>query len=424
MFTNAKKIFYFQQYFVIRLGEKTYDYNPKNNSFALLRAFFSLLRHAFKADSHRDGKQKTLKRFKYLIYVETINQKNAIIDVFNQAEKNDFLFIVNNSIEVPNFDNSQFPNKKAFLKALWYLPKAYCISQKYRASLKGRISGGHILVNLALFMASAALFEEYFKETQCDKVILTNDHNLQPLALLYAAKKAGIKSYYIQHASVSEAFPKLLPDVALLEGNQAVDTYKIIGNLSRKQELVGIARMDGLLGYKNEICKTDRVVGLCLKPYYSEALIRELILNIRRSEAVSKIILRPHPGNNADFYAFLKGFNIEISNAKLERPHEFIKQLDVMISGESSIILEAALMKVKTLYIDDKVAQFDLYGFVKNGVTEALPSVIDLAKVLSQPDLGHDTDKYYQNCRYYCSTVNTDYQNRSKELILKNLLTA
>jgi len=422
MFVNAQKLFYFHQYFVIRLGEKTYVYQPEKDSFPIVRALLSLVLHALKGLLQKSKKFPKDKHYRHLVYLETINQKNAVVDVFAQANREEFLFVVQNDVVMPEFENQLFPSHSLFCKALLYFPKAVLLSRKYRDAQKGVINGAHILVNFSLFLASVDWFATCLQNVQCEKIILTNDHNLQPLALLYAARKARVKSYYIQHASVSEAFPKLLPDVALLEGQQAVDTYKKIGNLSRTTKLVGIARMDGLLNSKTITKNQDRVVGLCLKPYYSKELIENLIAKIQQSEAVGKIILRPHPGNSQAFYDFLEGFNVTISNAKTQRPHEFIRQLDVMISGESSILLEAALMKVKTLYIDDKVARFDLYGFVKNGITEVLPSLEDLPSVLSRPDLAEHLEDYYQNCQYYCSTVNTQHENKSKELILKSLI--
>lgn len=423
MFKNAKILFYFNQYFVIRLGEKVYSYSPGIDNFSVLRALGSLLFHCYKNRSVSVSDRIT-KSYKQLVYVETINQKNAIIDVFgamNEAEKSNTLFVLNNALSMEGFASVPFNNRKLFLLGLWYFPKAVCLSGKYIRKNQGIINKAHVYVNLALFMASVKCFEKYIEVSGCKKVILTNDHNLQPLGLLLAARNKNCVSYYIQHAAVSEAFPKLLPNVALLEGQQAVATYQKIGNLSRIQKLVGIARMDGLLGYKTTNKTKDVVVGFCLKPYYSMELIKEIIDSIRASQNVSEIILRPHPGNSEEFYQTLNGLNITISNAKKERPHEFLKKTDVMVSGESSIILEAALMKVKTIYIDDKFAQYDLYGFVKNGITtpvSSIPEITDLLNTLSYDEV----EDHYQKCQYYCSTVNTENENKSKELILNYLL--
>lgn len=422
MFKDSKTLFYFNQYFVIRLGEKLYQFNPKIENFSLFRAFSTLLFHTGKL-LFKNHTTSIKKKYKYIVFIETLNQKNAVLDVFNfmQKQREEVLFIVNNGITIDGFDNLQFNNRKSFLLGLFYLPKAYRISGKYTQRNKGILNQVHVLVNLSLFLSSVKIFNQYIEKTGAKKIILTNDHNLQPLALLLSAKRQQVKSYYIQHASVSPAFPKLLPDVALLEGQQAIDIYNQIGNYAKEIKLVGIARLDGILAYKKEFKTKEIFVGFCLKPYYSVDLIKEIIEAIRKANNVSKIILRPHPGNSVEFYQSLQQFNVAISNAKKERPHEFIKQIDVMISGESSIILEAALMKTKTIYIDDKIAQLDLYGFIKNGITTFAPDAAAITQMLNEMDASQ-IESQYTHCGYYCSTVNTTFENKSRELILNHLL--
>lgn len=423
MIRNAKILFYFSQFYVIRLGEKIYHFNPQIESFPTFRAFFTLLAYAFKSSAA--PKIKNLKTtYRQLVYVETINQKNALIDIFlNKENKKESLFMlndINGKLNIPDYDQQDFPTKKSFWKALYYFPKAYLISRKYVKQQKGKINEVHILINLSLFMASVRIFEKKLKQYEIEQVVLTNDHNLHTLSLLLASRNSGIKSYYIQHASVSPAFPKLLPEISLLEGQQAVDIYDQIGNLSKKIYLVGIPRLDGILSLKKSLNTTNITVGFCLKPYYSEPHIKEYIEAISSLKNVKKIILRPHPGNSEAFYGKLKNYPVEISNARKERPHEFIKKLDVMISGESSIILESALMKVKTIYIDDKVAQYDLYGFVKNRIATPVHSLAELKEELQQIDF-QKVEEQFSNCKYYCSTVNTDFENSSKDLIIKIL---
>ena len=422
MFKDSKTLFYFNQCFTIRLGEKLYNFDSKIENFPLMRAFFTLLFYSCKLLFKRyDTNIK--KAYNYVVYVETLNQKNAVLDVFNfmHKQKDEVLFIVNYGITIDDFDSIKFNNKKSFLIGIFYLPKAYIISKKYAKKNKGILNQVHILVNLSLFLSSMRIFNQYLHKANTQKLILSNDHNLLPLALLLSAKRKQVKSYYIQHASVSPAFPKLLPDVALLEGQQAIDTYNDIGNYSKEIKLVGIARLDGALGYKKDVKKNNITVGFCLKPHYSIDLIKKIIEAIQKSNNVFKIILRPHPGTSIKYYKILEQFNLQISNAKKERPHEFIKQIDVMISGESSIILEATLMKTKTIYIDDKFAQFDLYGFIKNGITLFAQDAGEVTAMLNEIDT-LQIERHYSNCSYYCSTVNSAFEYKSKDLILNHLL--
>lgn len=73
----------------------------------------------------------------------------------------------------------------------------------------------------------------------------------------------------------------------------------------------------------------------------------------------------------------------------------------------------------KTYYIDDKVACFYLYGFIKNGITTFVENVELLPQQIEQLE-EKDIDQQHNNAKYYCSTVNKEYENYSKELILRN----
>lgn len=422
MFRNAKTLFYLNQYFVIRLGEKVYKYNSKLEIFYVFRAFITLLYNSLKLISLKKN-DVINKKYKQIVYVETINQKNAIIDVFNTMDdKKETLFILNNQLKIDGFDSVYFNTRKQSLLSLLYFLKAVSISKKYIRNNKKKINGTHVLVNLSLLLASNKILTKYLKKTECNKIILTNDHNLIPISLLLVSKKMNVTSYYIQHASVSPAFPKLLPDVALLEGQQALDIYAKIGNLSKKVDLVGIARLDGFLGFNKNNITEELIVGFCLKPFYSKEITNSIIQTVLSIKKVKKIILRPHPGDDINFYNhFLTSDYIEISNSKIERPHDYLKKVDVIISGESSIVLEAVLMKIKTYYIDDKVACFDLYGYIKNGITTFVENVELLTQHIEQLEES-EIEQQYNNAKYYCSTVNTEYENHSKELILRKLL--
>jgi hypothetical protein len=83
--------------------------------------------------------------------------------------------------------------------------------------------------------------------------------------------------------------------------------------------------------------------------------------------------------------------------------------------------LEAALMKTKTIYIDDKISKLDLYGFIKNGVTTFAPNSLAITQMLNAMDVSQ-IESQYLNCNFYCSTVNTVYENKSRELILNHLV--
>ena len=57
---------------------------------------------------------------------------------------------------------------------------------------------------------------------------MSNDHSPANRALLLVAKSKGIKTVYMQHASVSNLFPVLDFDYSFLDGVNAYNIYKEI----------------------------------------------------------------------------------------------------------------------------------------------------------------------------------------------------
>ena len=53
-------------------------------------------------------------------------------------------------------------------------------------------------------------------------IVFTNDHVFYSRALIKHAKSYGIKCLYMQHSAVTEIFPPMLSQYALLDG---VDSY-------------------------------------------------------------------------------------------------------------------------------------------------------------------------------------------------------
>jgi hypothetical protein len=420
---NKRILYYFNQYFAVRFGEKLYKYNHRYEKLYILHVLYQLTRNIIAAFIRIKFNDKIKKdaTFKYLVLFETINQKNALIDFFEKKviDRNSFLFVLSVDIfkSITNREYSMicFNHRKLSLLAMWYFPKAFCISRNYMNRNKGKIKRVDILLNLSLMMASVKLFKHYMSRVKCEKIIVTNDHNIYTLSLLVAAKNKGITSYYIQHASISDVFPKLLPDIALLEGQQSVDIYNKIGNYSKEIKLIGIPRMDGCLGYKTKFEKCKKV-GICLKSHYSSDLIKKIIAEVKAVQSITEIILRPHPAYPIEAFSSFKGIDIDFSDARKERSVEFIKKIDVLISGESSIILEAALMRVRTLYIDDKCLPFDLYGYVKHGVTTFV-DVQDIKKTIESTSF-EDIQQNYNCCKYYCDTINTVNENKSNDFLM------
>ena len=78
-------------------------------------------------------------------------------------------------------------------------------------------------------------FLEELQKIRPKLALISNDHTVQARSLRISAEILGIKTLYMQHASVSEIFPPLEFDYALLDGEIAYpDLYKLLQNPRQK----------------------------------------------------------------------------------------------------------------------------------------------------------------------------------------------
>lgn len=427
VFARKKLLFFFDQYFSVRLGEKLYKYDRTRDNLSWFRSVAALVIAYFRLKKKKIGPAPT-KQFRNIFYLDTINQRNSVLTVLRRMDKGDTLVVLyeevnDSSLAAPGMpDNFCLDARALYLRSIVNLPMAVCLARVVRRKYIGEVTAAHIYINLALFLAAVHTLKKLLVVWKPVSVTVVNDHNLFALAMAFSANQLGIKTIYIQHASVSGVFPKIVTDVALLEGQHSRDVYDSIGNYARENLLVGIPRLDGFIGYKTPSSFPSQIkVGLCLKPFFPTQLISSLISALRSSAHVGSIVLRPHPGSSASYQDYLrKEFGLPFSNARIENSTQFLQSVDVIVSCESTIILESALMRIPAIYFDDGsfFYPFDLYGFVKNGVAAGVAKAPeDLPQIINQLSTDIIVNNFV-NCKYYCSTVNSDDENKSSDLLL------
>lgn len=428
-FRNKRLLFYFDQFFSVPLGEGTYVYDPSKQNISILRALVALTKALICLPSNE--KKYKIKgdkiRDRHLFYLETINQKNALSVLLTRVEHPGVWLVLNEQLNRTDLRingiqyYSYLPVRRIYLHAIALLPRAIMVGTLMKRRYRGRYLTAHLYINMALFFSVANYWEHLLEIERPASVTVVNDHNLFPLALMLAARRCNVPSIYIQHASVSAVFPKLLADVALLEGLHSMETYNKIGVMSKKVSLVGIPRLDGVLGYKRAPIASKVVVGICSKAFYTENQIQQLIENASKATRTSKIIVRPHPGSPESHFLDIKKLNgVDISDPRSVDSIAFLKCVDVVISAESTILLEATLMRIPAIHFDDESFFFpyDLYGYVRNNVAyRAIKNANEIPDLLDHLDW-QKVNECFMNCRYYCATIGTPLENKSTELIV------
>ena len=356
------------------------------------------------------SKKSVVYKSDYLLFASTKNQSDMID--FISKKINDVIFLGqrnNGSIQVKLF--------YAYLIAIPFFPivfyryiKAQNYNKKsfsYCFDIYWCIYGLYILHRINL------------KKINPNVVIIANDHSYENTVLKKAAKDAGIKTVYIQHASVSLKFPPMDFDFALLDGFDALEKYSQCGIRNTKIFLCGISKFDNLIDKVNRNNKIQRV-GVCFNDGDKQDVIEQMIGTLILEFPDIKFVIRPHPsdvrGNYFKEYAISK--KLDFSNSKQEKVIEFLSNVDAIIAGESNIHLEAILLNVYPFYFRDQIK--DNYAFIKNNVIESYATNL--------PDLINHINKIKNNKPYvrakgkfYSSTIDTKYDNKSQDLIV-NLL--
>lgn len=270
-----------------------------------------------------------------------------------------------------------------------------------------------------LFFAVNGAYEEslrLLKKTRPKAIVFTNDHLIIARSLLLAANDLGIKTYYIQHASVSEYFPPLEFTYALLEGQDALDKYKVCGTVNANVHLVGMPKFDSYTGKLNTNDKLKKI-GVAFNLNDNPQSVYEFAIKLKTKNVA--VIIRPHPGDNRDLSIFS---DFEISNSKKEGAFEFLTRIDAIIAGNSSIHLEAVHMNVYPLYFifdSDSDSRFDYYKFVKNKLVTYCKTLEELYLAIDQ--LIEHKPHIQSRANYYNATLGTNYQGKSTELIVKTM---
>jgi hypothetical protein len=275
-----------------------------------------------------------------------------------------------------------------------------------------------------LLYDAVGFYEVYLqklKKYRPQAIVFANDHNADARAMLLAAKQLGIKTVYVQHSSVSNLFPPLSFDLNLLEGQDSLDKYKQCGPVTGRVEFIGMPKADKFVPLRNN-SQTVKVLGIACNLMDLTEEVKTLLANISRDFPDLRIILRPHPRDKRDF-SFIKQISptIQLSDIQRQSVFEYLQELDMLISGNSGIHLEAVLLNVWSVYFNfnPKEELHDYYGYVARGLVEEAASYAVLKPLLEQGK--NQKPEVYLRARYYNATVGTEFDGKSSELAARYL---
>jgi hypothetical protein len=243
----------------------------------------------------------------------------------------------------------------------------------------------------------------------------SNDHSGISQAGFVAARKLGIPSLYVQHAAVSEKFPPLKMTHAFLDGNDAKEKYLSVAPTPTKIRLVGGMRYDSYL--KNpKIDRRPDLVGICFS-----SVLHDQVANLKLCEALAManrpFEIRFHPAVPDKVREPFRSQGWIESDSKVETALDFIARCGTIVSGDSSILLEAVILKRLPIYFASTGEAIDYYGFVEKKVVHG--PFLKWESVVDALDEDVDLTQLRENARHFNSVLGTEWEGRSRELAYK-----
>lgn len=310
-----------------------------------------------------------------LFFGVSLNNQRSLDPIVEHLNPEEFLYLKSHNKDV---------NKR---RALWLsLPYLRPLLKIYRKSDdKTKKLVKKYFTRLWITYGYYQLAQEYLQHYQVKVLALSSDQGEFHRCLLLRAKELEVKSIYVQHASVAKGFPKLISSYSFLDGQESLEKYLYAGEPESEVFLSGGARFDPVF-QKYQAKHTEKVetIGIAINMLDDFERVKSLCENLLTRDY--RLILRPHPRYGALDTDWLSNKGIGFSDPKAETSFDFINKIDLMVSNESSIHLDAAMMRCPTVVFNFSTHPvLDYYSYIKKGLTTLAEDEQQLFKMLEQP---------------------------------------
>ena len=403
--------------------------------------FFPRILYVFFIKSFRRGffrnflrKEKFSKRYKDQIFLVSLTQNNhnAVKKLLSEFEKRGENYI--EIRDVLSYDVA--PVLRLFWIALISFPKT--LVRFIQQSPEQHFITGAYLIDFFMTPAYVWFVKEILLKETPKVVVLSNDHVNINRAIEYTCQERCIKSLYIQHASVGDNYPKPCFTSCIFDGLDSLIKYDTSETIPL---ILGAMRYDDLKS--NRIKKSKQInkqIGLAVNIIDTEEIVRNLCIKIHDYLPDYKIVIRAHPNMlrhpyNIDFPY------VKYTNARDESILSFFSNIDVLISNDSCIHLDAIELGVKSYMMTLSTEGFtDQYCYTKKGLVELIVSDEDLKDhllALSNVELTDASivrfyDESYMKSYetflptlvsdFICSGLDVDYMRDTHQLVKGNYM--
>ncbi len=380
--------------------------------------------------------------FKSVSFRSTVIEQNDVL--FFASSKNQFsvlrpIYNVNSEFSsvfiVPNYWRSHFATEQTDIcntktNILYMLPVFVLTITRFFFLLKMLLATDHKLVFLRLKSFLLVYYwlvshQVVLRDVRPKIVILSNDHNPEARTMIELCKYFGIKTAYVPHAGVSERFHSLDFNYSFLDGQHALDIYKNCDTRRSPTSKVVSKRLCFLVGNlrklsidkaKSELCQK---FGLAIKGTDN---IEDVVNIIRKLASFAPVLVRPHPSLKIFKYSqIIKKLSlkdVEFSDPKTQPVSEFLGEVTILISGNSTLLLEAASAGKNPVYLSDlSGGVHDYYGFVDKKITDYFESINDFVDCFADKNGSYKFAPDRSGINYYWSSFGKPYASQEAQII-------
>lgn len=346
-------------------------------------------------------------------FVVSKNQHDALADLKERIPE--FYILIAKISTQQNF--SLFP---AYCFSVLFIP--FVVVKYFKAKGYVRKSFDYVLDEYILSYGFYIQCRLMLKKHKPKVLVVSNDHNMMPRTFVKAAKDVEINTVYIQHAAVSDIFqfPPLNFDYSLLEGEDTLDKYNSFGRSSSRVFLVGMPKLDKYFKDINNRASVQ-TIGICTNALDDLVSVESVCEKLCGKFSNINFVLRHHPAERQKkkYEALCARLGILYSNPLHAGAFAFLQNVDLIIAGDSTIILEAMLLNVEPIRysFSDKVT--DQYGFIRDGLVKNNNTFCELENELNKRIIRKNNVRSLS--KYYNAVVNTSFDGKTVDLIISIL---
>ncbi len=349
----------------------------------------------------------------YIILSLTNNNRNAVASIKDKLESNNIKYKEITSL----MDNTQFPSWSCLLKSLKCLPIFW--RRLMTESVDNQCVISHYYLTYLLSYGYVDCFKEIINNNNIQGVLFSNDHIGANRALEYLCKDLNIPSLYIQHASVSEYYPELEFSYSFLDGMDSFNKYISNKNVYSIPVVFGAIRYAPLKQMRKTQKEKNNAIGIAVNVIDSEEKVQSLCDMVTKELPAVKMIIRAHPNlRKKPFH--IKGVNVEYTSALDEPITDFFKRIDVLVSNDSTIHLDAIEFGLSSIKYNLSAEGFsDQYSYVERGLIKNCETPEDLLALLRNPQSAKSAPAVVQ---YYDHSYMQDYELQLNEILTEFII--